>query len=92
MLTTDNRILLSSVNLDLFPILGLNVAHRQQDASLQLIYICFLFQGLMLTTDNRLLLFSVNLYLFPISELNVAHRQQDAVVFGHFKFASYFRA
>ena len=71
----------SSVNLDLFPILGLNVAHRQQDASLQLIYICFLFQGLMLTTDDRLLLSSVNLDLFPISELNVDHRQQATIVF-----------
>jgi hypothetical protein len=32
MLTTDNRMLLSSVNLDLFPSLGLNVDHQQQDA------------------------------------------------------------
>jgi hypothetical protein len=81
MLTTDNRMLPSSVNLDLFPILGLNVAHRQQDASLQLIYICFLFQGLMLTTDDRLLLSSVNIDLIPISELNVDHRQQATIVF-----------
>jgi hypothetical protein len=29
MLTTDNRLLLSSVNLDLFPISELNVDHRQ---------------------------------------------------------------
>ena len=81
MLTTDNRLLLFSVSLDLFPILGLNVAHRQQDASLPLIYICFLFQGLMLTTDDRLLLSSVNLDLFPISELNVDHQQQATTVF-----------